>query len=113
MRKRAKRAGLKIPASASSAEIMRALVQPRATMEVPAPHPAIRGRSDMADAAAALVQRQANIIVKDQGVTCVHCGHRYDHKVTHTYPNQRRRCLCAKCGRPFITSRMERAPTAV
>jgi len=88
MRKRTKRAGLEIPASASVNEIMQALVQPRTTMETPPP------------------QRIPNRIVQDPGVRCVHCGHRFDHKVTHTYTNGRRRVHCGGCGKPFITARI-------
>jgi len=44
-------------------------------------------------------------IVKDGGIPCPHCGHRHDHKVTNTYPNNRRRFECAKCKGHFISDR--------
>lgn len=43
--------------------------------------------------------------VVDHGVPCIHCKHRYDHKVTNTYANGNRRRICGKCGRPFVSVR--------
>ena len=43
--------------------------------------------------------------VMDAGIPCVHCGHKYDHKVRNTYPNGRRRRICGGCGKPFVTMR--------
>ncbi len=48
---------------------------------------------------------QAPVAV-DPGVPCSHCGHRYGHKVTNTYPNGNRRRLCGKCGLPFVAMRV-------
>jgi DNA-directed RNA polymerase subunit RPC12/RpoP len=48
---------------------------------------------------------QAPVAV-DPGVPCSHCGHRYGHKVTNTYPNGNRRRLCAACGKPFVAMRV-------
>jgi hypothetical protein len=50
------------------------------------------------------------ITVRDTGTPCTHCGHRYDHRVTNTYPNHNRRVICGGksgegCGRPFIMFR--------
>ena len=45
-------------------------------------------------------------VILDPGVPCRHCGHRYGHKITHTYPNGNRRRICGGCGLPFITKRM-------
>ena len=45
---------------------------------------------------------QAPVAV-DAGVPCSHCGHRYGHKITNTYPNGNRRHTCPKCGTPFIS----------
>jgi hypothetical protein len=54
---------------------------------------------------------QAPITV-DPGVPCVHCGHRYGHLITNTYPNGNRRRICGGgtgevggCGKPFVTAR--------
>ena len=44
---------------------------------------------------------QAAVAV-DPGVPCSHCGHRYGHKVTNTYPNGNRRRVCGACGKPFV-----------
>ena len=41
----------------------------------------------------------------DPGIPCVHCGHKYDHTVTNTYPNGNRRRKCGGCGKPFLTQR--------
>lgn len=54
--------------------------------------------------------RQPNIVVMDKGIPCPHCGHRYGHRVTHTYPNGNRRRLCGAvdnsgCAMPFVTVR--------
>jgi hypothetical protein len=46
-----------------------------------------------------------NKVVTDAGIPCVHCFHRYDHKITNTYGNGNRRRLCGKCGKPFVTRR--------
>jgi DNA-directed RNA polymerase subunit RPC12/RpoP len=47
--------------------------------------------------------------VMDPGVRCVHCGHLYDHRITHTYPNGNRRRRCGGCGRNFVTMRSHEA----
>ncbi len=47
--------------------------------------------------------------VMDPGVKCVHCGHLYDHRITHTYPNGNRRRKCGGCGRNFVTMRCQEA----
>jgi hypothetical protein len=44
--------------------------------------------------------------VVDWGVACPHCGHRYDHGVTNTWPNGNRRVLCGSCKYPFTVFRM-------
>jgi hypothetical protein len=49
---------------------------------------------------------QAPVAV-DPGVACSHCGHRYGHRVTNTYPNGNRRRLCGACGKPFVAVRMK------
>lgn len=41
----------------------------------------------------------------DNGISCSHCGHRYDHKITNTYANGNRRRMCGGCGKPFVTVR--------
>jgi hypothetical protein len=87
MRKRLEKTGRIVPAGATVADMVREYVKPAATLERPPP------------------QRIPNRIVQDTGVRCVHCGHRFDHRVTHTYPNDRRRVLCGGCRRPFITAR--------
>lgn len=43
--------------------------------------------------------------VVDWGVACPHCSHRYDHRVTNTWPNGNRRVLCGSCGYPFTVWR--------
>lgn len=43
--------------------------------------------------------------VVDKGVPCIHCGHKYDHKITNTYANGNRRRMCGNCGKPFVTRR--------
>ena len=48
---------------------------------------------------------QAPVAV-DPGVPCSHCGHRYGHRVTNTYPNGNRRRTCGKCGKPFVAMRV-------
>ena len=45
--------------------------------------------------------------VTDYGIPCNHCGHRYGHKVTNTYPNGRRRRVCGACNMPFVTFQVE------
>lgn len=50
-------------------------------------------------------KRIENIRVQDPGVPCPHCGHSYDHAITHTYQNGNRRRKCQGCGKPFITYR--------
>lgn len=57
-------------------------------------------------------KRTANHIVVERGTPCRHCGHEFDHKITHTYPNGNRRVLCGArgkggCGKPFIIQRGE------
>ena len=47
---------------------------------------------------------QAPLVV-DAGVKCPHCGHCYDHHITHTYPNGNRRRICSACNRRFISRR--------
>jgi hypothetical protein len=47
-------------------------------------------------------------VALDPGVPCSHCGHRYGHHVTNTYPNGNRRRLCGACGKPFVATRMAR-----
>ena len=49
---------------------------------------------------------QAPVAV-DPGVPCSHCGHRYGHKVTNTYPNGNRRRACGSCGKPFVSVRVK------
>jgi hypothetical protein len=49
---------------------------------------------------------QAPVAV-DPGVPCSHCGHRYGHKVTNTYPNGNRRRMCGACGKPFVAVRIK------
>jgi DNA-directed RNA polymerase subunit RPC12/RpoP len=44
-------------------------------------------------------------VVTDKGIPCIHCGHKYDHKITNTYGNGNRRRICGKCGKPFVTRR--------
>lgn len=51
---------------------------------------------------------QPNIVVVDPGIRCPHCHARYNHNVTHTYPNGNRRRLCHECGMPFISIRDSR-----
>jgi DNA-directed RNA polymerase subunit RPC12/RpoP len=48
---------------------------------------------------------QAPVAV-DPGVPCSHCGHRYGHRVTNTYPNGNRRRVCGACGKPFVAVRV-------
>ena len=50
-------------------------------------------------------QYMTNRIVKDNGILCLHCQAKYDHKVTNTYPNGNRRMVCGSCGLPFIAVR--------
>jgi hypothetical protein len=50
---------------------------------------------------------QAPVAV-DPGVPCSHCGHRYGHHVTNTYPNGNRRRVCGACGKPFVAMRLAR-----
>jgi len=45
-------------------------------------------------------------VATDPGVPCSHCGHRYGHAVTNTYPNGIRRRVCGACGKPFIARRL-------
>ena len=45
---------------------------------------------------------EQNIVVPNPGVKCPHCQERYGHHITNTYPNGKRRRLCAGCGRPFV-----------
>jgi hypothetical protein len=42
----------------------------------------------------------------DYGTPCTHCGERYGHTVTHTYPNGNRRRICGNCKKPFISVRL-------
>jgi hypothetical protein len=49
---------------------------------------------------------QAPVAV-DPGVPCSHCGHRYGHRVTNTYPNGNRRRVCGACGKPFVAVRVK------
>ena len=42
----------------------------------------------------------------DEGAPCVHCGERYGHKVTNTYPNGNRRRKCGRCGKPWLSRRL-------
>jgi hypothetical protein len=48
----------------------------------------------------------------DTGVECPHCqathGHQFGHKITNSYPHGRRRMICGRCNRPFITIIKER-----
>jgi hypothetical protein len=46
-----------------------------------------------------------NIRVIERPTPCPHCGHGFDHRVKHTYPNENRRVLCGKCDLPFIIFR--------
>jgi len=128
---RAKRAGID-GAKMTNAEIKKALAEPDAgkvaemvagagaTMERPpagflgtlgTPAKKKRGRPRKTTTTAttpatpppARAERIPNRITADLGAPCVHCGHRYDHKITNTFPNGNRRRVCGKCGRPFIT----------
>lgn len=45
---------------------------------------------------------QQNVVVKDLGRPCPKCGYAYDHKITNTYPNGKRRIVCSKCKMPWI-----------
>jgi len=47
---------------------------------------------------------QAPVAV-DPGVPCSHCGHRYGHHITNTYPNGNRRRICGACGKPFVATK--------
>jgi hypothetical protein len=49
---------------------------------------------------------QAPVAV-DAGVPCSHCGQRYGHKITNTYPNGNRRRLCGSCKKPFVAVRVK------
>jgi glycosyltransferase involved in cell wall biosynthesis len=46
-------------------------------------------------------------VVTDEGVPCPHCGYRYNHRVTHTWPNGHRRVECGGCTYPFTMRRKE------
>ncbi len=43
----------------------------------------------------------------DYGTPCVHCGERYGHKITNSYPNGNKRRVCGSCGKPFISRRLK------
>lgn len=45
-------------------------------------------------------------ITINPGVECVHCGERYGHLVTNTYPNGNQRRVCGKCGKPFVSRKL-------
>lgn len=102
---RAKRAGLKPRSGVTIRELRKMLDESAKTMQIPAPSAPIRIDSTHTMEVPA-PKRIPNRIVQDRGIPCVHCGHLYDHRVTHTYPNQRRRCLCGSCGKPFIAARL-------
>ena len=44
-----------------------------------------------------------NIMVKDEGIRCPHCGERFGHCITNTYPNGNKRRKCGGCNTPFMT----------
>lgn len=50
-------------------------------------------------------KREQNVVVEDKGIPCPHCGLRYGHTVTNTYPNGNRRRMCGGCHKPFVTMR--------
>jgi len=81
LRKMCKKAGITPPRTATKQDLNRLLNAPK--------------------------QRQPNIVIKDKGIPCNHCGHKYDHKVTHTFPNGKHRRLCGACNKPFVTIREE------
>jgi len=72
-----------------------------------------RGVSPMAGAKEELIKlskrqyTQAPVAV-DPGIPCSHCGRRYGHHITNTYPNGNRRRVCGACGKPFVSVRMTR-----
>jgi hypothetical protein len=45
-------------------------------------------------------------VVVDGGLPCPHCGERFGHKISHTYPNGNRRRVCGNCAMPFVTIRV-------
>jgi len=52
-----------------------------------------------------------NPVVIDRGIQCPHCGEKYGHRVTNTWPNGRKRRLCGGCGMPFASWREPTMPT--
>jgi len=85
--------------------------RPRKTPPPAAPAPASTPAADPAPAPKP--ERMPNRITADLGAPCVHCGHRYEHRVTNTYPNGNRRRICGKCGLPFVTRELREGETPV
>lgn len=53
-------------------------------------------------------QKRAYVIapvVTECGIPCPHCGEKFGHRVTNTFPNGIRRRLCGRCGKPFPSRR--------
>jgi glycosyltransferase involved in cell wall biosynthesis len=95
---RLKRGGVKFNEKETRQNLMKMLNSPYSTLEKPAPAP-------LSAAVSGKKQYVTNCIVKDNGIPCLHCSARHDHKVTNTYPNGNRRMICSSCGLPFIAVR--------
>ena len=98
LKNRLKKGGIKFNENETKENLMKLLNSPYPTLEKPVPVP-------LTAVVPEKKQYVTNCIVKDNGIPCLHCGAKHEHKVTNTYPNGNRRMICSGCGKPFIAMR--------